>query len=238
MSKEKQEPSEKTYTAITGWAEDDRPREKLLHKGRLALSDAELIAILLGSGSRGESAVTLAQRILRSADNNLIELGKKSVKELMNFKGMGEAKALTLMAALELGRRRQLSDVHERPRVHTSLDCYRAIASYINDLKHEEFWLILLSRNNEIIDRKLMSSGGSAGTVVDVKLILKAVLESGAAAFIAAHNHPSGSLTPSDSDKSVTNKLLGAANLMDIQFLDHLIISDRGYYSFRDHNLM
>jgi DNA repair protein RadC len=231
-------PPNTAHSTIRSWSEDDRPREKLLQKGRQALTDAELVAILLGSGSRGESAVALAQRILRSADNNLHDLGKKSVKELQLHKGMGEAKSLTLIAALELGRRRQLSDLRERPRINSSQDSYKAIAPLVNDLNHEEFWLLLLNRNNEIISRERLSMGGTAGTVVDIKIIFKIAIEARATAFIAVHNHPSGNLNPSHADEVLTKKLAEASKILDIPLLDHLIISERGYYSFRDHDKM
>jgi len=227
-----------SHIAIHAWAEDDQPREKLLQKGRQALSDAELIAILLGSGSRGESAVALAQRILRGVDNNLQELGKISVTDLQNHKGMGTAKSVTLIAALELGRRRQLSDLRERPRINSSQDSYKAIAPLINDLSHEEFWLLLLNRNNEIIGRERLSTGGFSSTVVDVKMVFKIAIDARAIAFIAVHNHPSGNLNPSQADEIITKKLLEASKILEIQLLDHLIISEQGYYSFRDHDKM
>ncbi|HMX38707.1 MAG TPA: DNA repair protein RadC [Saprospiraceae bacterium] len=222
------------HRAITAWAEEDRPREKLLLKGRDALTDAELIAILIGSGTVGASAVTVAQLILNQADGNLHELGKWSVKELQRFKGMGEAKAITIAAALELGRRRQLSDLRERPRVGNSRDAFNAIAPLLTDLHHEEFWLLLLNRSHEVFARERLSSGGTAGTVVDVKLVLKAALDGRAAAFVAVHNHPSGSLTPSQEDINLTKRLVQAGQIMGLPLLDHLIISERGYYSFAD----
>ncbi len=225
---------EKSYIAINAWAEEDRPREKMLLKGYAALSDAELIAILLGSGSKGESAVALSQRILASVGNNLNDLGKRSLKDLQKFKGVGEAKAITVAAALELGRRRQLSDISIRPKVSNSRDAYDAIASLVVDLKHEEFWVLWLNRANEIFGRERMSSGGTAGTVVDIKIILKSALEVGAAGFIAVHNHPSGNARPSHQDEALTRKLKQAGALLEIPLLDHLIIADRQYYSFAD----
>ena len=226
------------YRAITAWAEEDRPREKLLIKGKNALSDAELLAILLGSGTVGESAVTLAQRILASVDNNLHELGRRSLPELKRFKGVGEAKAITIAAALELGRRRQLSDLRERPRITASRDAFHAMAPLRTDLHHEEFWVLLLNKANEVFSRERLSSGGMAGTVVDVKILYKTALDARAAAVIAIHNHPSGSLQPSQSDIDLTRRLRKAGELLDLPLLDHLIVSERGYYSFADEGLL
>ena len=220
--------------AIRAWAEEDRPREKMLLKGRQALSDAELLAILLGSGCVGESAVALAMRILGSVENNLHELGKRSLRDLQQFKGVGEAKAISIAAALELGRRRQLSDLRERPRVTCSRDAYHTIAALLSDLHHEEFWLLLLNKANEVFARERLSIGGMAGTVVDVKLLFKAALDARACAVIAIHNHPSGSLQPSQADIELTRRLKKAGDLLDLPLLDHLIISERGYYSFAD----
>jgi DNA repair protein RadC len=224
--------------AISAWAEEDRPREKLILKGKQSLSDAELIAILLGSGSRGESAVALARRILNAADNNLHELGKCSVKALQQHRGMGEAKAVAIIAALELGRRRQTSDPRERPAVNSSRDAFNAIGPLISDMQHEEFWLLILNRANEIISRKQLSIGGASGTVVDIKIALKVVMDTGGTAFIAIHNHPSGSLRPSQADIDLTKKLKQAGQLLDLPLLDHLIVSERGYYSFADEGVL
>lgn len=224
--------------AITAWAEEDRPREKMMLKGCHALSDAELIAILIGSGTVGESAVALAQRILAQADGNLHELGKRSMKDLQRFKGVGEAKAITIVAALELGRRRQLSDLRERPRINNSRDAFNAIAPLLTDLHHEEFWLLMLNRKNEVFARERLSTGGTSGTVVDIKLVFKTAIEARAAAFVAIHNHPSGSLDPSAEDVTLTKRLQQAGQIMDLPLLDHLIVSERGYYSFADHGLV
>lgn len=227
-----------SYRAITAWAEEDRPREKMQLKGKQALSDAELLAILISSGTVGVSAVALAQDILASVDHNLHELGKRSLKELQRFKGVGEAKAITIAAALELGRRRQLSDLRERPRVTSSRDAFHAIAPLVADLHHEEFWLLLLNRANEITARQRLSTGGMGGTVVDIKMVLKAAIEVNAAAFIAVHNHPSGSLQPSQADVDLTKKLQHAGAVLETPLLDHLIVSERGYYSFADEGLV
>lgn len=226
------------YRAITAWAEEDRPREKLLLKGKGALSDAELLAILLGSGTMGVSAVTLAQEILASVDNNLHELGKRSVAELTRFKGVGEAKAITIAAALEMGRRRQVSDLRERPRVTGSRDAFNAIAPLLTDLHHEEFWVLLLNKANEVFSRERLSTGGMSGTVVDAKILFKTAFDARAAAVIAIHNHPSGSLQPSQADTDLTRRLRKAGELLDLPLLDHLIVSERGYYSFADEGML
>ncbi len=224
---------------IKSWAEEDRPREKMLLRGKQNLSDAELLAILLGSGTREESAVALAQRILHAVGNNLHELGKLSIAELTSrFKGIGQAKAITIAAALELGRRRQLTDIRERPRVRSSRDSYDALAPLIADLPHEEFWILLLNRANQIIAREQISSGGTAGTVVDAKMIFLRALECRASALVLCHNHPSGMLKPSQADIELTRKLSQAGRTLDISVLDHLIVSEKGYYSFADEGMM
>ena len=227
-----------SYRAITAWAEEDRPREKMQLKGKQALTDAELLAILIGSGTVGESAVALAQRILGSVDQNLHELGKRSLHELQRFKGVGEAKAITIAAALELGRRRQLSDLRERPRINSSRDAFNAIAPLLTDLHHEEFWVLLLNRANEVFARERLSTGGMGGTVVDVKMVLKSALDARSSALIAVHNHPSGNLQPSQADVDLTKKLKQAGALLEIPLLDHLIVSERGYFSFADEGLV
>lgn len=224
--------------AITAWAEADRPREKLLLKGRQTLSDAELIAILLGSGSRKESAVSLAQRLLQSVDHNLHELGKKSRSDLEKLHGIGVAKAVTIIAALELGRRRQLSPLQERPQVRSSKDAYHCLAPLLAELEHEECWMLVLNRANYITQRVPISSGGRAGTVVDAKIVFGRALELNASSIILAHNHPSTSLEPSQADRELTSKLYGAGRQLDLPLLDHLIISEKGYYSFADEGEM
>lgn len=226
------------YRAITAWAEEDRPREKMLLKGKHTLSDAELLAILLGSGSIGQSAVALAQDILSSVDGNLHELGKRSVSEFCRFKGVGEAKAISIAAALELGRRRQLSDLRERPRISGSRDAFQAIAPLLTDLHHEEFWVLLLNKANEVFARERLSSGGMAGTVVDVKILFKTALDARAAAVLAVHNHPSGNLQPSQADVELTRRLRKAGEVLDLPLLDHLIVSERGYFSFADEGML
>jgi DNA repair protein RadC len=223
-----------THLGIKSWAEEDRPREKLLHKGKGSLSNAELLAIILGSGNRNETAVGLAQRILQSADNNLNELGKRNLSELQKFRGVGEAKAISIIAAMEIGRRRQLSDVKERPHVSSSKNAYEAIAPLIADLPHEEFWILHLNRANRILGRERISSGGTAGTVVDAKIIFRKALEGFASSIILCHNHPSGSLFPSQADLMLTTKLVKAGKLLDISVLDHIIVAGKDYYSFAD----
>jgi DNA repair protein RadC len=228
----------KPHLAIKSWAEEDRPREKLLVKGKISLSNAELLAIVLGSGSREETAVCLAQRILNTADNNLNELGRLSLAELLKFKGVGKAKAVSVVAALELGRRRQLSPLKEKPQVTSSKDAYNAIATLLADLSHEEFWILLLNRANRIIGREQISSGGMTGTVVDAKIVFRKAIEGQACAIILCHNHPSGSLYPSQADIRLTKKLAKAGEALDITVLDHLIIAATGYYSFADEDKM
>jgi DNA repair protein RadC len=225
-------------SSISQLAEEDRPREKMLRKGLSALTDAELLAILIGSGTVGVSAIALAQHILSSVENNLHDLGKRSLKDLQRFKGIGEAKAITIAAALELGRRRQLSDLRHRPRISSSRDAFNAIAALLSDLHHEEFWLLLLNRANEVMARERLSSGGASGTVVDLKIVLRTAIEAKACAFIAIHNHPSGNLEPSRADIELTEKLKQSGRMLDLPLLDHLIISERGYYSFADEGLL
>ncbi len=223
---------------IKAWAEEDRPREKLLTKGKQSLSDAELLAILLGSGSRDETAVGLAQRILKSVENDLNDLGKRSIAELSKFKGMGEAKSISVIAAMEIGRRRQLTDVKERPQIRSSRDSYHTIAPLLMDLPHEEFWILLLNRANRVVAREQISLGGVAGTVVDAKVVFRKAIEGIASSIILVHNHPSGNLQPSQQDIDLTKKLKKAGETLDIAVLDHLIIAESGYYSFADENLM
>lgn len=223
---------------ILSWAEEDRPREKLLLKGKAALTDAELIAILIGSGTRDLSAVDLSKIILQKASNNLNELAKISIKDLMKIKGIGEAKAISIAAALELGRRRKDSEVVRRARISSSRDAYEQIRPYLLDLPHEEFWLLLLTRANEVIRPVQVSQGGVSGTVADPKIIFKLALEHLASSIILVHNHPSGNLKPSEADKDLTRRLSSAGKLLEIPILDHLIFTDAGYLSFADEGLM
>ncbi len=232
------EPYSKNNLTIKSWAEEDRPREKLLAKGKQNLSDAELLAILLGSGSRDETAVGLAQRILKSVENDLNELGRRSIAELTKFKGMGEAKSITVVAAMELGRRRQLTDVKERPQIRSSRDAWQVIAPILMDLAHEEFWILLLNRANKVMSREQISLGGVAGTVVDAKIVFRKAIEGMASSIILVHNHPSGNLQPSQQDIDLTRKLKKAGETLDIAVLDHLIIAESSYFSFADENLL
>ncbi len=219
---------------IKEWAVEDRPREKMVYRGLTSLSDAELIAILIGSGNQKETAVELSRRIMEKVKNNLNELGKLSIEDLKKFKGIGEAKAIAIIAAMELGRRRNHSDVLEMDKIVGSKDVARFFRPIIGDLPHEEFWALFLNRQNKIIDKQRLSQGGLTGTVIDVRLVLKLALEKHATSLIFAHNHPSGNLDPSDADKKITRQLKESAKIMDIPLIDHLIITQGGYYSFAD----
>lgn len=224
--------------SIRNWAEDERPREKLLLKGKNVLSDAELLAILIGSGNNEESAVDLCKRILASVEGNLVELSKMNVKELSEFKGIGEAKALSIIAALELGRRRRAAEPLQKQGIATSHDAYDIVQSLIGDSHYEQFWILLLNRANKVIRKINISDGGMAGTVADPKRIFKMALENNAASIILAHNHPSGNLKPSDEDIKLTRKLKQAGELLDISVLDHIIAGDNGYFSFADEGMI
>ena len=224
--------------SIKNWSQDDQPREKFRDKGKAALSDTELVAILIGSGNRNESAVALCKRILASVDNNLSELGKLSIKQLMDFKGIGEAKAITIAAALELGRRRRGEEALERKKITSSNSVFELMQPIIGELPHEEFWIVYLNNSNKVIQKNQLSKGGITGTLVDVRLALKTALEVGATGIILAHNHPSGTLKPSEADKQLTSKLGAAAKSLDIKVLDHLIITEKAYFSFADENLL
>lgn len=219
---------------IKDLALEDRPREKLLKKGVQALSDAEIIALLLGSGSRKESAVELARKILRDVNHNLNELGKSSLNELQKYNGVGEAKAVSIAAALELGKRRKLADIKHKVQIKSSRDIFERFHPYMQDLSHEEFWVVYMNRANKIIDERRISEGGISGTVVDVKKVLKWALEKTASTLILCHNHPSGNLMPSKADETVTGKMKQAAQIMEMQMLDHIIIGQGEYYSFAD----
>lgn len=225
------------YTPINQWAEDDRPREKFLLKGKSSLSDSELLAILIGSGSRNESAVQLCQRILISANNNLNQLGKLSIKQLTEFKGIGEAKAISIAAALELGRRRRNEDAVELKKITSSKVAFEIMQPIIGELPHEEFWILFLNNSNKVIHKAQISKGGITGTVVDSRIIFKTALEYNATSLILTHNHPSGKLFPSDADKEVTKKLKLAGQQLDVLVLDHIIITETGYFSFNDQGI-
>lgn len=224
--------------SIKEWAVEDRPREKMLEKGVRSLSDAELIAILIGSGNLDETAVEVSRRILVSVNNNLNELGKKSITDLQKFKGIGPAKAITITAAMELGRRRKETEPEEKAKITTSSDAAVIFKPLLSDLPHEEFWVLLLNRNNLVIDKFMVSQGGLAGTIIDVRIILKTALEKLACSMVLCHNHPSGNLTPSEADKDITKKIREAGRYMDIPVLDHLIIGNDAYFSFADEGLI
>lgn len=220
--------------SIKNWSDDDKPREKLVQKGKSVLSDAELIAILIGSGSRNESAVELSKRILASVHNNLNELGKLSIRQLMQFKGIGEAKAVTIAAALEMGRRRRGAGEAKISKITSSRDAFELLRPFLGELPHEEFWIIYLNNANKILQTNQLSKGGLTGTLVDVRIVMRQALELGAVGLILAHNHPSGTLKPSAEDKNVTKKLKSAAAALDIKVLDHLIVTQKDYFSFAD----
>ncbi|MBK7944197.1 MAG: DNA repair protein RadC [Flavobacteriales bacterium] len=223
---------------ISQWASDDRPREKLQRLGPRALSDAELIAILIRSGTKQESALDLAKRLLARCGNDLHRLGKLDLSDMMDFKGMGEAKAMAIAAALELGRRRRDTDAETRASVTSSASAFEIIRPVLIDLPHEEFWLILLDRGNRLLNRVSISRGGLHGTVADPKVIFKEAIEHRAASIILCHNHPSGQLRPSEEDIKLTRKLTDGARLLDITVQDHLIIGANGYYSFADNGML
>lgn len=224
--------------SIKYWAEDDKPREKLMLKGKAALSDAELIAILIGSGSRNESAVELSKRILKSVDNNLNALGKLSTQQLMNFKGIGEAKAVTIAAAAELGRRRREEESIDLKKITSSKAVYEIMQPLIGELPHEEFWVLYLNNSNKVIYKSQLSKGGITGTVVDVRLAFKLALEHNATAMILVHNHPSGVLQASDADKQTTKQMKQAGHSLSINILDHVIVTEKSYLSFADDGIL
>lgn len=230
---------EKTVSfSIKNWADDDKPREKLVQKGRSVLSDAELIAILIGSGNKRESAVELSKRILASVNHNLNELGKLSINQLKQFKGIGEAKAVSIAAALEVGRRRRGDDAEKIHKISSSKDAFELLYPLMGELEHEEFWIVYLNNSNKVIHKSQLSKGGITGTLVDVRLVMKQALELGAIGIVLAHNHPSGTLKPSAADKQITRKLQTAGESLDIKVLDHLILTERNYLSFADKGIL
>jgi DNA repair protein RadC len=228
----------KSSTSIKNWAIDDRPREKLVAKGRESLSDSELLAILINTGSGKRSALDLAKDVLRLGENNLDELGKLSLNEMMSIKGIGEAKAITLIAALELGRRRQASFPLLKNQVRSSKELADFLKTSLKDYAHEVFAVVFLNKANKINHFEVLSSGGISHTIVDPRIIFKKALEVKATSLILCHNHPSGNLRPSRQDEEITAKLKDAGNLIDIKVVDHLIVSDEGYYSFADEGIM
>jgi len=224
--------------SIREWAENDRPREKMLEKGRASLSDAELIAILISSGNKEESAVDLSKRILNSVNNNLHSLGKVSIAKLLKFKGIGQAKAISISAALELGRRRKAAETIHKDKVRSSKDAFDYLRPKLEDLPHEEFWIMLLDRKNAPIKLEQVGKGGISGTVADSKIIFKLAIDSLASGIIIAHNHPSGNLKPSKNDIQLTKRVVEAGKILDLPILDHLIIGDNAYFSFADKGLI
>jgi len=223
---------------IKSWAEEDRPREKLSSQGRRALTDAELIAILIGSGSRDETAVELSKRILIHYDNDLNKLGKASIEELSNFKGIGEAKAISIIAALEIGRRRNETDSKPPEFITVSKDGYNIMRRHLIDLNHEEFWIILMGRSQKVLGKELVSRGGLSETVIDPKIVFGLAIKHQASGVILVHNHPSGNLKPSHSDLVITKRLVEAGKILSINIHDHLIITDKAYYSFADEGVL
>jgi len=224
--------------SIKNWALEDRPREKLLLKGTQSLSEAELIAILIASGSKNESAVELSKRILASVNNNLNQLGKQTIEALQKFKGIGEAKAITIVAAMELGRRRKLSEITKKFKIKSSKDAFELFGSILEDLPYEEFWIAYLDKANKVISKTKLSQGGIAGTVIDIKLIMKSAIEKLASGLLICHNHPSGNIEPSKQDIEITKQLTDAANLFEVNVIDHIIIGNNKYLSFVDEGLI
>lgn len=224
----------KTSLKISQWAEEDRPREKLLLKGKSVLSDAELIGILLGSGTVSLSAVEVGKLLLKEVDNDLNQLAKLSVKDLQKVKGVGVAKAITIVSAMELGRRRKEAGSLVRNKISCSQDVYNIMTPNLLDLDHEQFWVVLLNRANVVIKKVSISQGGVSGTIADPKLIFKTAIENLASAIILIHNHPSGNLKPSEADVALTRKIKSAGSLLEVPVLDHIIFTNNGYYSFAD----
>jgi DNA repair protein RadC len=228
----------KNHTSIRQWAEDDRPREKMLLKGKGALSNAELLAILLGSGNKGQTAVDLAKQILDHVSNNLFELSRMTIADLTKFKGIGTVKALSIMTALELGQRRRSEEVIERKKITGSKDIFELMQGILADAAYEEFWIVLMNRSNKLLGRLNISEGGLSGTVADPKKIFKMALEQNASSIILCHNHPSGNHLPSDADIQLTRKMKEAGNMLDMPVLDHIIIAHNRYYSFADEGML
>lgn len=225
---------QKKHQGIKAWSEEDRPREKMLAKGNQALTSSELIAILIGSGTKNESAVEVAQKLLKAANNDLNQLGQFSIQKISQTNGIGQAKAISIAAALELGRRRKSTEAPKRPKLTSSEEVHEFMAPYMEDLDHEQFYLLLLNRANEVLDTIDISKGGVSGTVVDPKLVFKKAVEYPASSIIICHNHPSGTCKPSEADISLTNQLSNAGSYLDIKLLDHLIFAGKNYYSFAD----
>ncbi len=228
----------KNTVSIREWAEDDRPREKMLRKGKNTLSDAELLAIIIGKGSLHKTAVDLARELLKLVNDDLCDFGKLQLHQLCEVKGVGEAKALAILAAIELGRRRKEAPTLKKRKIFSSIHSYDLVKSFYKDLSHEEFHIILLSRSNEVLGIRKISMGGTDGTYVDAKIIFKTAMEFNASALILTHNHPSGNCRPSPNDERLTRKLREFGSLIEMPILDHLVITDNGYFSFSDNGLM
>lgn len=220
---------------IKYWALDDRPREKLLIKGKSSLSDSELIAILIGSGNRDETAVELSKRILESVDYNLNKLSALSAEQLMRFKGIGLAKAISILTSLELGKRRQYEPSRKIRKINSSNDVFQLMSPMFYDKEFEEFWVIYMNNFNKVLSKEMCTRGGLTSTIVDKRLVFKRALELSAVSIIVCHNHPSGNIKPSISDKELTKKIKEAGDSLDIRLLDHLIITEKSYFSFADH---
>ena len=227
------------FTSIKNWASEDRPREKLLQKGPESLSNAELLAILINTGTANKSAIDIAKDILEKSHQNLLELGRLSLTDIKHIKGIGEKKAVTLMASIELGKRRQLASALERPKILSSTDSFNLLSPYLLDKTVEEFYVIFMNAGNYLITIEPISNGGITATVVDARIIFKKALEyAGVTQLIVAHNHPSGNLIPSETDKRLTEKIKEGGKLLDIRLLDHLIIASNSFYSFSDNGLL
>jgi len=224
--------------SIKFWALEDRPREKLIKKGISSLTDAELIAILIGSGIKNESALEISKKILNGLSNNLNELAKLSVHELQRTKGIGLARAIVIVTALEIGRRRKIEDVIQKGKISGSRDVFDLFLPILGDIPHEEFWVLFLNRSNLIIDKSKISQGGIAGTVTDIRIIMKQAIDKLAVSIILCHNHPSGNLKPSEADSRITKKLKDSGEILDVAVLDHIIVSNASYFSFADEGLM
>lgn len=222
------------FKSIKTWSPDDRPREKMLNKGTSVLSDAELLAILIGTGTREESALDIARKILSSISYDLPSLGKMGMKDLIRFHGMGVAKAVTLLAAIELGKRQRAGEFKQVKKVRSSREVYERFLEHMNHLKHEEFWVMCLSRSQQVLSMNKIGEGGLSATIADPKKVFRIALENNAACIIVAHNHPSGNLQPSQEDNKLTNRLRENGNMMDCPLLDHLVVTDNGYYSYAD----
>jgi DNA repair protein RadC len=220
--------------SIKKWSPDDRPREKLLNKGAMALSDAELLSILIGTGTREQSAVDIARKILNSVHHDLHELGKLGLSDFKRFHGMGEAKSVTLLASFELGKRRRAMEFKKGNSVRNSREVYERFLEHMSNLKHEEFWVMCLSRSQQVLSVNKIGEGGLSATVADPKKVFRIALENNAACIIVAHNHPSGNLQPSQEDNKLTNRLRENGSMMDCPLLDHLVVTDHGYYSYAD----